>query len=162
MAIVSADIIQLPDEDEEEPPKDTGGKGRASTISRRLSKRVPSSRASHPPSEPDLQELGNSSRAGVSFADPLSTVQPPVSIAQTSGPTGQPQTLIPPAASPTPVSTEFTLHHVPEDQTGAAKEAMIQAGLMMERLKVVYESSKAAYDASSALQTNVRVSTIVS
>ena len=35
------------------------------------------------------------------------------------------------------------------------KEAIIQAGLMMERLKVVYESSKAAYDASSALHANV-------
>ena len=56
----------------------------------------------------------------------------------------------------------FVLHHIPEDQTGAAKEAMIQAGLMMDRLKVVYENSKAAYDASSALQTNVRVSGIVS
>ena len=70
--------------------------------------------------------------------------------------------MIPPAATPTLVSTRFPLHLVPEDQTGAAKEAMIQDGLMMDQLKVVYETSKAAYDASSALHTNVRVSTIVS
>ena len=54
------------------------------------------------------------------------------------------------------------MHHVPEDQVGVAKEAMIQAGLMMDRLKVVYDTSKAAYDASYALQANVQVSGIVS
>ena len=54
------------------------------------------------------------------------------------------------------------MHHIPEDQVGAAKEVMIQAGLMMERMKVVYENSNAAYDASSALETHVRVSTIIS
>ena len=54
------------------------------------------------------------------------------------------------------------MHHVLEDQVGVAKEAMIQAGLMMDRLKVVYDTSKAAYDASSALQANVRVSGIIS
>ena len=61
-----------------------------------------------------------------------------------------------------PPSTPFALHHTPQDQVGAAKEAMIQAGLMMDRLKVVFDTSKAAYDTSSALQTNVRVSGIVS
>ena len=54
------------------------------------------------------------------------------------------------------------MHHVPEDQVGVAKEAMIQAGLMMDRLKVVFDTSKATYDASSALQAKVRVSGIVS
>ena len=54
------------------------------------------------------------------------------------------------------------MHHILEDQVGAAKEAMIQAGLMMDRLKVVFDTSKAAYDVSSALQTNVRVSGIAS
>jgi hypothetical protein len=140
---VPADIIQLPDDDEEEPPRSAGGRSRA------LSKRASSSRASCLSFEPVVQELGDTSRATVSFDIPLSTDQPPVSIVQTSGPTRHSQPLI-------------TLHHVPEDQIGAAKEAMIQAGLMMDRLKVVCETSKAAYDASSALQTNVRVSGTVS
>ena len=49
------------------------------------------------------------------------------------------------------------MHHVPEDQVGAAKEDIRQAGIMMEQMKVVREASQAAYDASSALQSNVQV-----
>ena len=56
----------------------------------------------------------------------------------------------------------FAAYPVLEDQVGAAKEAMLQAGLMMDQQIVVYDNSKAAYDASSALQANVRVSGIVS
>ena len=52
----------------------------------------------------------------------------------------------------------FTMHHVPEDQAGAAKEAIRQAGIMMEQLKTTQDASQAAYDASSALQRNVQVS----
>ena len=100
-------------------------------------------------------------RSAISTA-PLSSAPPLVSTLPASGPAGQSQLLIPPTASSTPASTVFTLHHVPEDQDGASKEAMIQAGLVMDRLKVVYDTSKAAYDASSALQANVRVSGIVS
>ena len=51
---------------------------------------------------------------------------------------------------------------VPEDQIGAGKEAMIQAEQMMMRTKEAYEASRLAYDASSALHANVRVSGIVS
>jgi hypothetical protein len=39
---------------------------------------------------------------------------------------------------------------------------MIQAEHMMRRTKEAYEASKMAYDASSALHANVRVSAIVS
>ena len=52
-------------------------------------------------------------------------------------------------------TTSFPLYHVPKDKVGASKKALIQVGLMCDRLKE-------AYDASVALQTNVRVSTIVS
>src|SRR6266566_2932542 len=58
--------------------------------------------------------------------------------------------------------TIFSLHRVPEDQTGAAKEAMMQAAHMMRRTKEAYEASKLAYDASSALRANVQVSALVS
>ena len=64
--------------------------------------------------------------------------------------------------SPTPSQNVSTLHHVLENQTGASKEAMIQANLMMQRLKEAYESSKLAYDASTTFQANVRVSANVS
>ena len=84
---VPSDVIQLPNDDEDEPPKNARGSGRASSISRGLSKRMPSSRTSHPPTEPVVQELGGSSQIGVSFVVPLSTAQPPVTAAQTAGPT---------------------------------------------------------------------------
>ena len=50
------------------------------------------------------------------------------------------------------------MHHVPEDQAGAAKEAIRQAGVMMEQVNVIRDANQAAYDASSALQSNVQVS----
>ena len=65
-------------------------------------------------------------------------------------------------ASPAPSQTLFSLHRTPEDQTGAAKEAMMQAEHMMQHTKEAYEASKLAYDISSALRANVQVSTLVS
>ena len=73
----------------------------------------------------------------------------------------QVQASAPPATSFVPTTPLFVTHHIPEDQVGAAKEAMIQAGLMMDRLNVVYDTSKAAYDASSSPQANVQVSGIL-
>ena len=40
----------------------------------------------------------------------------------------------------------------------AAREAICQAGIMMEKMKTVRDAGQAAYDASSALQSNVQVS----
>ena len=88
--------------------------------------------------ETSVQEGGNITRNSVSFAVPLTSVRP-------SSSTADPPSL-------------FGTHHVPEDQVGAAKEAIRQAGIMMEQVKVVQEASQAAYDASSALQSNVQVS----
>ena len=76
-------------------------------------------------------EEENTTRHTVSFANPLTSAQQP---------------------------SLFTTHHVPEDQAGAAKEAIRQAGIMMEQLKTIRDASQAAYDASSALQSNVQVS----
>ena len=67
-------------------------------------------------------------------------------------------TVPPPEPTPMPQSapaTAFAFHRVPEDQVGASKEALIQVEVMNNRLRE-------AYDASEALKTNVRVSTIVS
>ena len=78
-----------------------------------------------------IAEEENTTRHTVSFANPLTSAQQP---------------------------SLFTTHHVPEDQAGAAKEAIRQAGIMMEQLKTIRDASQAAYDASSALQSNVQVS----
>ena len=78
-----------------------------------------------------VAEDGNTTRHTVTFATPLTSAQQP---------------------------SLFTTHHVPEDQAGAAKEAIRQAGIMMEQLKTIRDASQAAYDASSALQRNVQVS----
>ena len=90
-----------------------------------------------------IQQSGDLNRAYVTFGIPLSSAQP-------SGSTAQ--------APVDPPSSLFTAHHVPEDQVSAAKEAIRQAGIMMEQMKVVRKASQATYDASSALQTNVQVS----
>ena len=52
----------------------------------------------------------------------------------------------------------FATHHVLESQSDAAAEAIRQADIMMEWVKVVHESSQAAYDASAALRANVQKS----
>ena len=87
--------------------------------------------------KPVIQETRDANQAFVTFVVPLSSAQPSASTSKI--PAGPPSSL-------------FTVHHVPEDQVGAAKEAIRQAGIMMEQMKVVREASQAAYDASSALQ----------
>ena len=83
-------------------------------------------------------EGDNLTRPIVSFAVPLTSACPSSSSAD------------PPSL--------FSTHHVPEDQAGAAKEAIRQEGVMMEQVKAIRDASQAAYDASSALQSNVQVS----
>ena len=85
-----------------------------------------------------VQEGGEVTRHSVSFAVPLMS-------ARTSSSTADPPSL-------------FATHHVPEDQVGVAKEAIRQARIMMEQVKAIRQASQAAYDASSALQSNVQVS----
>ena len=85
-----------------------------------------------------VQEVGDVTRHFVTFAVPLTSARPSLSTAD------------PPSL--------FATHDVPEDQAGAAKEAIRQAGIMMEQVKAIREASQAAYDASSALQSNVQVS----
>ena len=121
---------------------------------------MPASKASHSTlvPEPVAQRFGDLIRASVSFADPVSTDRPSASTAQAPALTVQLQTSAPLAALTVPPTPLFVTHPVPEDQVSAAKEAIRQAGLMMEQMKVVHKASKAADDASSALQTNVQVS----
>ena len=71
-----------------------------------------------------VQEGGDVTRHSVSFAVPLTSARPSSSIADPS--------------------SLFATHHVPEDQAGAAKEAIRQAGIMMEQVKEIQEASQAA------------------
>ena len=127
-------VIDLPDDDEDEPQRPLGRRNRKTSAGK--------TPQSTPVAEPVIQDAGDANRTSVSFAIPLSSARPSSSAAQT------------PADPP----SLFAAHHVPEDQVGAAKEAIRQAGIMMEKMKMVREASQAAYDASSALQSNVQVS----
>ena len=83
-----------------------------------------------------VAEGDNVTRPTVSFAVPLTSARPSSSSAD------QPSL--------------FSTHHVPEDQASAAREAIRQAGVMMEQVKAIRDASQAAYDASLALQSSDR------
>ena len=105
-----------------------------------------------------IQRSGDPIWASVSFAPPVSTARPSASTAQVPASSVQPHASDPLTASTVPLASLVAAHPAPKDQVSASKEAIRQAGLMMEQMKVVREASQAAYDASSALQTNVQVS----
>ena len=95
-----------------------------------------------PRAEPVVQDAGDANRGSVTFVVPLLSALPSSSTAQ----------------APVDPPSVFATHHVPEDEVNAAREAIRQAGVMMEKMKMVRDASQAAYDASSALQSNVQVS----
>ena len=121
-------VIDLPDDDDEELPR------------QRRSKKTPAGKANRdvPAPETLVVEGDNVTRPTVTFAVSLTSARPS-------------------SLSATQPSL-FSTYHVPEDQASAAKEAIRQAGVMMEQVKAIREASQAAYDASSALQSNVQVS----
>ena len=119
--------MSLPDDEDEAPLR----------VRRNRKASASKTPQSTPAPEAVARDDGEPSRASVTFAIPLTSVRPSTSTAD------------PPSL--------FATHHVPEDQVDAAKEAVRQAGIMMEQVKVVRDASQAAYDASSALQSNVQV-----
>ncbi|XBI75207.1 hypothetical protein VPH35_068606 [Triticum aestivum] len=121
-------VIILSDDDDNEPL-------RMRRSRRALAGKTPQSALA---SEVVAQDGGETTRASVTFVVPLTSVRPSKSTAD------------PPSL--------FATHHVPEEQAAAAREAIHQAGIMMEQVKVAREASQAAYDASSALQSNVQKS----
>ena len=52
----------------------------------------------------------------------------------------------------------FATYQTPDDSPSAAREALRQVNLVMEQVKVMHEASQIAYNANTALQTNVQVS----
>ena len=138
-------VIDLPDDDEDVP------------LRPRRSKKASTGKTSQSVSvaEPVIQQPEDVTRASVTFADPVSSERPTLSTVPVLASTIQLHASELQAAASGPSVPFFTTHHVPESQADAAAEVIRQAGLMMERLKVVHENSQAAYDASAALRANV-------
>ena len=144
----------LPD-DKEEAPLQEKRKRSGSSGRRRLEVQVPQSM---PALEAVVERSGEPVWTSITFASPLTTDRPAGSTAPTLAAPVQPHasnsTTAPAALQP----SLFAAYQTPDDSPSAAREAILQAGLMMEQMKVVREASQASYDASSALQTNVQVS----
>ena len=51
----------------------------------------------------------------------------------------------------------FATYQTPDDSPSAAREALRHENLVMEQVKVLHEASQVAYNASTALWTNVQV-----
>ena len=134
-------IIELPDDDEDVSLRPKRNK---KASARKTSQ-------SEPAAEPVAQQLEDVSRASVTFADPVSSVCPTSSTVPVLPSTVQLHASELQAVVAGPSIPFFTTHHVPESQADAAAEAIRQAGIMMERVKVVHENSQAAYGASAAL-----------
>ena len=140
-------VIELPDDDEDVLPRPRKKKATAGKTSQ-----------SEQAAEPVVQQLEDASKVSVTFADPVSSARPASSTAPELVSTIQLHASDLQAAASGPSVPFFATHHVPESQSDAAAEAIRQAGIMMERVKAVHESSQAAYDASVALRANVQVS----
>ena len=104
-----------------------------------------------------IQQPGDVNRASVTFDVPVSSERPSSSTAQDPVSSVQHHASDPQVAATEPPSPLLVTNHVPEDQASTPTEAIRQAGLMMERMKIVHETSQAAYDASAALQANFQV-----
>ena len=105
-----------------------------------------------------VQRTIDPDRANVTFANPLLTDRPSGSIAQVTTAPAQLHAsdhVIAPTVLP---SSLFVAYQTPDDPSSAAREALLQVNLVMEQMKVVHEASQVAYNASTALQTNVKVS----
>ena len=113
-------------EDDEEPQHGAEGEVVALDTPRARTRRTSSGQAPHRSTAASSQELGDSSQARANLVVPLSSAPPATSTLVVSAPIGQPQApLATSSAAPTHPMTAYPLYHVPEDQTGAAKEAMI-------------------------------------
>ena len=97
-------------------------------------------------------------QTNVTFTNPLTTYRPSGSTAQTPAAPIQLHASDPVAASTALPSSLFTAYQTPDDSPSAAREALLHVNLVMEQMKVVHEASQVAYNASTALQTNVKVS----
>ena len=141
-------VIDLPDDDEDVALKP------------RKSKKVAAGRMSRqePTTTPPVRQPEDAGRASVTFAAPLSSGPPAPSTAPVIPSAVQLHATELQAATPGSSALFFTSYPVPDNQSKAAAEAIRQADVMMELVKMVHENSQAAYNASAALRSNVQVS----
>ena len=137
----------LHDNEEEEAPLQERRKRSGGTSRRRLEVQVPQS---SPTLEAVVERFGEPVRTNVTFANSLTTDRP-------SGSTS-PTPAAPVTASTALEPSLFAAYQTPDDLPSAAREALCQVNLVMEQVKVMHEASQVAYNARTALQTNVQVS----
>ena len=102
--------------------------------------------------------FGELVRTNVRFANPLMTDCLSGSAAPTPAAPVQLHTSDPVGASTALEPSLLAAYQTPDDSPSAAREALRQVNLVMEQVKVMHEASQVAYNASTALQTNVHVS----
>ena len=141
-------VIELTDDDADVPLRPRRNK---KASARKTSQSIPAA-------EPVVQQPEDVSRASVTFTDPVSRKCPTSSTVPVLASTVQLHSLEFQADVSGPSVPFFTTHHVPKSWAEAAAEAIRQASIMMEGVKVMHENSQAAYDASAALRANVQVS----
>ena len=90
---------------------------------------------------PTVRQSENAGGASATFVVPLLSERPTPSIVPVFPSAAQPHALELQAAASGPSVPVFASYHVPENQSDAAAEAIRQAGVMMERMKVVHDNS---------------------
>ena len=111
-----------------------------------------------PTTTPPVRQSEDAVRTSVTFAAPLSSEHPAPSTAPVIPSVVQLHATELQTTTPGSSALFFTSYRVPDNQSEAAAEAIRQANVMMERMKMVHENSQVAYDASVALRANVQVS----
>ena len=145
----------LPDGDEEEVPLQERRKRGRGSSRRGLEVQVPQSTLVL---EAAVERSGELVQTNVTFASPLTTDRPSGSTDLVTAAPVQLHSSDPVVASAPLEPSLFTAYQTPDDSPSAAREALRQVNLVMEQVKVMHESSQVAYNASTALQTNVKVS----
>ena len=145
----------LPDDEEEEAPLQERRKRSGGSSRRRLEVQVPQST---PALEAVVEHSGDPVQTNVTFANPSTTDRPLGLTSPTPAAPVQLHASDPAAASTALEPSLFAAYQTPDDSPSAAREALRQVNLVMEQVKVMHEASQVAYNASTALQTNVKVS----
>ena len=104
-----------------------------------------------------VERSGDLVRTNVTFASPLTTDHSSGSTAPVTAAAVQLHSSDRVAASAALEPSLFAAYQTPDDSPSAAREALRQVNLVMEQVKVMHEASQVAYNASTALQTNVMV-----
>ena len=124
-------VIELPDDEEDVAPRP------------RKNKKVAAGKTSQqgPMTTPTVRQSEDAGGASITFDVPLSSERPAPSIVPVFPLAAQPRASELQVAASGPSAPFFTNYHVPESQSDAAAEAIRQASVMMERMKMVHDNS---------------------